>query len=401
MLDEIIKKSEEIRERLINFRREMHKCPELSGREEKTAAFVAGVLEANGIEVRRNVGGHGVVGLLQSAAERPVFALRADMDALPIQDQKEVDYASTVPGVMHACGHDVHTTILMGTAIILGNMREALKGSVLFVFQPAEESINGAEAMIKEGVLDNPRPDAIVALHCLPEMEVGKVGVKGGMMTAAADMVSITVKGRSGHASRPHQTVDAVLVSSMVINAIHHIVSRRTNPLHPAVISIGTINGGRAENIVADHVEMRGTVRTLDASLRKRIPTLIEDVVRGITSSMGATYEFDYKFECPAVMNDVKVNDFIKESMAEILGPENIVNLEEPMMGSEDFALFSEKVPGVLFRLGTANREKGIDAPLHNPRFDVDEESIIIGTRIMSLVAANYLSATNKMSEAK
>ncbi|MDH3975313.1 MAG: M20 family metallopeptidase [Deltaproteobacteria bacterium] len=398
MLNQINKKSEEIRERLINFRREMHKRPELSGHEENTAAFVAGVLEANDIEVRRNVGGHGVTGVLKGAGEGPVIAFRADMDALPIQDRKETDYASQIPGIMHACGHDVHTAILMGTAIILAGMKEKLKGSLLFIFQPAEESIYGAEAMIKDGVLEDPKPDAIVALHCLPEMEVGKVGVKGGMMTAAADLVSITVKGKSGHASRPHQTVDAVLVSSMVINAIHHIISRRTNPLHPAVISIGTINGGRAENIVADHVEMKGTVRTLDSSLRKRMPALIEDVVRGITSTMSATYEFDYKFECPAVINDHRLNDFLKDCINNIVGKENVIELGEPMMGSEDFALFSARVPGVLFRLGTGNMEKGIDAPLHNPKFDVDEEAIIIGTRIMAHVAASYLSGKKELT---
>ena len=393
MLDQIKDGVEEIKERLIKFRRELHRNPELSGSEENTASFVAGVLEANDIEVKRNVGGHGVVGMLKSGRKGPVIALRADMDALPIQDRKDVEYASSVPGVMHACGHDVHTAILMGTAIVLSCLREKLNGDVMFIFQPSEENMAGAEAMIKAGVLEDPVPETIVALHCLPEMEVGKVGVKPGMMTAAADRVRIVIKGRSGHASRPHQTVDAVLVSSMVINAIHHIVSRRTDPLHPAVISIGTIKGGTAENIIADCVEMEGTVRTLDRDLRERMPQVIEEVVKGVTQSMGAKYEFHYSFECPSVLNDRSLNNFVKERVANVLGEEGVVELEEPMMGSEDFALFTEKVPGVLLRLGTGNEREGIVSHLHNSTFDVDEECLLIGTRVMAWIAAGYLNA--------
>jgi len=211
-------------------------------------------------------------------------------------------------------------------------------------------------------------------------------------MTAAADSVDIVIKGKSGHASRPHQTVDAVLVSSMVINAIHHIVGRRTNPLHPAVISIGSINGGSARNIIADRVEMEGTIRTLDKGLRERMPELIENVIKGVTASMGAEYEFSYSFECPAVINDPTVDKLVSACASDIVGEENTIELGEPMMGSEDFALFSDKVPGALFRLGTGNREKGIVASLHNPHFDIDEEAIVIGTKMMSWIAARYLN---------
>ena len=390
-LKEVSNKVSEIKERLIKFRREIHMNPELSGNEKDTAAFVAGVLEASDIEVKRGVGGNGVVGILRGSGEGKTIALRADMDALPIQDQKDVDYASKVSGVMHACGHDVHTTILLGAAIALESVRERLNGSVKFIFQPAEEITTGAEAMIKEGVLEDPVPSAIVALHCFPELQVGTVGHRPGMMTAAADRISIVIKGRSGHASRPHQTTDAVLVSSMVINALHHIVSRRTDPLQPSVISIGTIKGGTAENIVADHVEMEGTVRTLDGSLRENMPTLIEEVVKGITGAMGAEYELTYSYNCPSVNNNEIIDNLVKECAWQVVGKDRVVTLEEPMMGSEDFAVFTEKIPGALFRLGTGNADKGITSSLHNSSFDVDEESILVGTELMAWIAVSYL----------
>ena len=398
MLDEIKAKSEEIRGQLVNFRREIHRNPELSGGEKNTASFVTGILEANDIKVKRNVGGYGVIGILNEDSSEHIIALRADMDALPIVEQTGADYASLSSGIMHACGHDAHTAILLGAAIVLADMRDALKGRVMFLFQPAEESISGAKAMIADGVLDGKLPGAVVALHCLPEMEVGSVGHKTGIMTAAADSIDIVIKGKSGHASRPHQTIDAVLVSSMVINAIHHIVSRKTNPLHPAVISIGTINGGNAKNIIADRVEMEGTVRTLDNGLRERMPTIIEEVIKGVTASMGAEYEFTYTLECPAVVNDPSVDELVASCASDIVGEENTTELSEPMMGSEDFALFTEKAPGSLFRLGTGNRAKGIVASLHNPHFDIDEEAIIIGTKILSWIAASYLN-TEKQGE--
>ena len=392
LLDRILSKSGEIRERLITFRREIHRNPELSGEEKNSSAFVAGILEASNIKVRRNVGGYGLVAILNDSSDGPVIALRADMDALPIEEQTGAEYASLVPGVMHACGHDAHTAILIGAAIVLAEMRDSLKGKVIFLFQAAEESISGARAMLDDGAFEGGVPGAVVALHCLPEMEVGRIGHRAGLMTAAADSVDIVIKGKSGHASRPHQTVDAVLVSSMVISAIHHIVSRRTNPLHPAVISIGSINGGSARNIIADRVEMKGTIRTLDKGLRERMPELIENVIKGVTASMGADYEFTYSFECPAVVNDRSVDELVRSCATHIVGEDNTIELGEPMMGSEDFALFSDKVPGALFRLGTGNREKGIVASLHNPHFDIDEEALVTGARMMAWIAARYIN---------
>jgi amidohydrolase len=382
-----------IKERLVKFRREIHASPELSGEEEHTSAFVVGVLEAADIEVRSSVGGYGVVGLLRGAGKGPTIALRADMDALPIQDCKKADYASKVEGVMHACGHDVHTSVLMGTAEVLSGMRDRLNGNVKFIFQPSEErsSTGGAKYMIEDGALDDPIPSAIVALHCFPELEVGTMGHRQGMMTASADKFRITVRGKSGHASRPHQTVDAVLLSSIIINAMHHIVSRRTDPLHHAVISIGTIHGGDAPNIIADTVVMEGTVRTLDAEARTKIPVLIDETIKGISEGMGGSYELEYDYGTPSVVNDRAVDVLVGEAATDVLGAGNVVDMPEPLMGAEDFSYFAERVPGVLFRLGTSNKKKGLTAPLHNSRFDVDEDAIAVGARLMTWIVVKYL----------
>lgn len=315
------------------------------------------------------------------------------MDALPMQDKKSSQYSSLVAGVMHACGHDVHTSILIGSAIILGSLRDQLKGNIKFIFQPSEESVEGgASDMIKAGVLDDIPPSIIVALHCYPEMEVGQVAHRPGMMAAAADRIRIVVKGKSAHASRPHQSIDAVLVSSMVINAIHHIISRQTDPLHAAVISIGTIRGGDAENIIADHVEMEGTVRTLDQEVRKKMPAIIENTIKGVTDSVGADYEFYYECWCPPVVNDKSVDELIRKCAVDIIGNKNVVLMHQPTMGAEDFAFFTEKIPGALFRLGTSNKDKGLVAPLHSSKFDVDEDSLVIGTKMMSWIAARYVN---------
>jgi len=393
MVEEIKARVEALKQRIRKFRHEIHRNPELSGAERETAAFVAGVLEDNDIDVCTGVGGHGVVGLIEGARPGPTIALRADMDALPIQEAARPEYCSVVPGVMHACGHDVHTAVLMGAAVVLGGLRERLDGSVKLIFQPSEEKgLAGASTMIRDGVLSDPRPSAIVALHCYPEVEAGVIAHRSGYMTASADKFRLVVKGRSGHASRPHQTVDAVLIASLVINAIHHIVSRRTDPLHHAVISIGTIRGGSAANIVAEEVEMEGTVRTLDDATRDMIPRLIEETVKGVTRGMDGGYELHYIRGTPPVINDPAVDALVSAAAADIVGEENVVEMAEPLMGAEDFAYYAAEIPGSLFRLGTCNRKKGITAPLHSSAFDVDEDALVVGAAVMSWIAARYLS---------
>ncbi|MCK4738405.1 MAG: amidohydrolase, partial [Deltaproteobacteria bacterium] len=334
-----------LEKRLIKFRREIHENPELSGGEVETASFIAGVLEDNDIEVKKNLGGHGLVGLLRGTLKKDskkTIALRADMDALPINDNKKTKYASKVEGVMHACGHDVHSAILMGTAIVLSRMKNDFSGNVKFIFQPSEEvSGAGADVMIAEGVLKNPKPSAIIALHCYPELGVGKIAHHRGTAAASADAITIKIKGKSGHASRPHQSVDAILVSALVLNSLHHLVSRRIDPLQNTVISIGKIKGGTAQNIIASSVEMQGTVRTLDTGVRKKMPTMIENVLRGVTLSMGAEYEFSYDLEIPQVENDPKIDGLLRRSAVLALGKDNVIELEKPLMGSEDFAFFT------------------------------------------------------------
>jgi len=314
------------------------------------------------------------------------------MDALPIQDLKEVDYASDVPGVMHACGHDVHTSVLLGTAMVLVSVKDKLRGNVKFIFQPSEEkSVTGAKKMIEDGALDEPAPGAIVALHCYPELEAGVIAHKPGIMTAAADKFKVVVLGKSGHASRPHQCVDAVLLAALVVNAIQHIVSRRTDPLHHAVISIGTIHGGTALNVIADRVEMEGTVRTLNKGERLKVRALVEDTIRGVTEGMGGGYELEYEFGTPAVLNDPGVDGLIRRCAMHVIGEDNVITMQDPKMGAEDFAYFTEKVPGALFRLGTSNKAKGLTAKLHTPNFDVDEKALEVGVRTLAWLSACYL----------
>ncbi|MFQ5427951.1 MAG: M20 family metallopeptidase [Thermodesulfobacteriota bacterium] len=389
----IIKNAEAVEEKVREVRRRIHGNPELSGEERNTAALVAGALESIGVEVRKNVGGHGVMGIIRGeAGEGRTIALRADMDALPIQDVKQSDYASGVPGVMHACGHDVHTSVLLGTAKVLASIKERLKGNVKLIFQPSEEkSITGAKMMIKEGILEDPEPNVIVALHCYPELEAGVIAHKPGIMTAASDKFKVVVLGKSGHASRPHQCVDAVLLSALVINAIQHIVSRRTDPLHHAVISIGTIHGGSALNVIADRVEMEGTVRTLSRDARQKVRALVEETIKGVTEGMGGGYELEYEFGTPAVVNDAGVDGLIRRCGMHVVGEENVITMPDPKMGAEDFAYFTEKVPGALFRLGTSNKEKGLTAKLHSPDFDVDEKALDVGVKTLSWLSACYL----------
>ncbi len=394
----IIGITEELAGIVVKYRRELHSHPELSGMEKETSAYVAAVLESNGIEVRRNVGGYGVVGLIEGKGEGGTVALRADMDALPLQDAKKSDYASKVHKVMHSCGHDVHTAVLLGTASVLSRTKEYLHGTVKLIFQPSEERPpGGAKSMIEEGVLEMPVPSAIVALHVFPDLPAGTIGCKPGMMTASSDRFSVVLYGRSGHGAKPHQTIDAVLVAAKVITTLQHIVSRRIDPIRPAVITIGTISGGTAENIVADRVELTGTVRSLDTSVREELPRLMEQVIKGITLAMGAEYEFSFARGNPSVVNDPKLTSLLMESGKEILGRDRVVEITEPTMGGEDFAFYAERVPACFFRLGTGNPEKGIIYPLHHRHFDIDEGAIPVGVKVLAWTTVRILNMSGRV----
>ncbi len=393
MKTEIERMVDAIRERLVSIRRQFHMYPEPSGEEKKTAETIAGILKEAGLEVEEGVAGTGVVGVLKGSVDGYTVALRAEMDALPIEEKTGAPYSSKVKGLMHACGHDLHMAILIGVALTLSSMKQRLKGCVKFIFQPSEEKgPGGACKMVEDGVLDKePKPGAIFALHSTHELKVGEIGHRHGIITAASDRFRIAVKGRSAHASRPHEGVDAVLTSALVINAIHHIISRRKNPLKPAVISIGTIKGGVAANVIADFVEMEGTARTLDEGLRQKMPELIEDAIRGITHYMGGGYDFEYEFGIPPVVNDPEIDRLVCLCAEEMLGRERVMELLYPTMGAEDFSFYLKRIPGVLFRLGIANPEKGITNPIHNSSFDIDEDAIVVGTKVLSLIALRYL----------
>ncbi|WP_297456911.1 M20 family metallopeptidase [Persephonella sp.] len=392
--EEIKKLSNQIKDELIQWRRHIHMYPELSAQEHKTAKFVAEKLREFGVdEVIENFGGTtAVVGLIKGKHDITV-ALRADMDALPMQEKTGKPYASKVPNVMHSCGHDAHTTILLGAAKVLTELKEHLQGNVKLIFQPCEErhDCDGAKKLVEAGVLDNPKVSAIFGAHMFPELPAGKVGTKIGHMMASSDIFHIKIKGKGAHASRPHLGVDPVLVGAQVINSLHHIVSRKVDPLHPAVLTIGRIKGGYADNIIPDEIEMGGTVRTLSLELRDQIPKWMEHTIWGVTLAYGAAYEFDYQHGTPPVINDEKTTKFALGMMKDLLGEENVVELENPSMGGEDFAEYLMKVPGTFIRIGIRNEEKGITAPLHSPLFDIDEDVLPIGVSVMAYLAYKWV----------
>ena len=374
-----------LRTDLVELRRTLHRRPELSEEEHGTAALLADLLERAGVDVRTGVGGAGIVGRIRSPRGGPVLALRGDMDALPIHDGKDAPYRSEIDGVCHACGHDVHATAIVGAARLLAERAEELPGDVVVLLQPAEELSRGARAMIADGALEG--VDAILGLHAFPNLPAGTVGLRHGPMCAAAESFRIVVAGRSGHAARPHLGVDAILTASSVVGSIHHLVSRRVDPLAPAVITLGTLRGGVATNVIADRVDITGTVRTLDMDLLGRIRTQLQEVVHGICLASGAEFHFEVIETNPPLTNDGPTVGRLHEVLEAELGPGAVVDLEDPSMGSEDFAFFLEAVPGTLVRLGTHGGTEATRHPLHHPLFDVDESCIATAVRTLAAAA--------------
>jgi len=375
---------------LIAIRRHLHAHPELSFHEEQTAAFILKKLDEMEISHVGKVGGNGIVASIGKRGGK-VVALRGDMDALPILEENDVDYASTNKGVMHACGHDVHTTCLLGAASVLKSMESDLNGLVQLFFQPAEEKIpGGASLMIKEGVLKNPDVQLIFGQHVFPDMEVGNVGFKGGMYMASTDELYITVKGKGGHAALPHTCIDPVLISSHLIVALQQMVSRKARADMPTVLSIGKVEAKGATNIIPDRVHMEGTMRTMNEEWRSKMHTEIEQLTNGLCKSMGAEVELEIRKGYPSLVNDPEVTSWAKSKAVELLG-ENKVHDLPIRMTAEDFAYFAQEVPACFYRLGTSNKVKGIGAPLHTSKFDVDEDALVIGTSLMSTFAAKAL----------
>lgn len=375
--------------RLIEIRRHIHSHPELSGEEYQTAAFVAGVLSANGVHVQEGIGKTGVVGEVQgTSSDSRLLAIRTDMDALPIQERTDLEYASRKAGIMHACGHDVHTTVGLGTAMILSQIADELPGNVRFLFQPAEETAVGASWMVQDGVME--KVTSVLSLHVFPSIEAGSVGIRYGALTAAADDLEIIIVGESGHGARPHEAIDAIWIASQVITTLQQAISRTQNPLRPLVLSIGQINGGRAPNIIADQVKLRGTVRSLHPETRTNLPTWITQIVSNICDCYGARYQVNYRPGTPGVQNDLALSQLLQTAAEEAWGSDRVLVLPEPSLGAEDFSLYLEHAPGAMFRLGVGYKDRAINHPLHHPQFDVDESAIVTGVVTLAYSAYKY-----------
>ncbi len=392
---QIAKATEAIRAKLVEQRRDFHIHPELSNREERTSRIVAERLRALGLdEVKTGVGKYGVVALLKGSKPGPVVAVRADMDALPIQETIDVPYKSQTPGVKHACGHDAHTTIELGVAEVLSKMRDQISGSIKFIFQPAEEGApqgeeGGASFMIKEGALENPRPQAIFGLHTAG-FEVGQIGYHSGSAMASSDKFTITIRGKKSHGAQPQLGVDAIVVAAECVTAIQTIRSRRIDPLEPLVITIGTIKGGDRNNIIAEEVKMEGTMRTLSEEVRTRALELMRQTLGSVTSAYGAKFELSIDDSNPVTYNDPKLVDQTLPTIRRIVGEANVV-LQKPFMPAEDFSYYQKVIPGFFYFLGVGNKAKGLMPAWHTADFDVDEESLVVGVKVMSNVLLDYL----------
>lgn len=379
-------------EQLIADRRDFHRHPELAYSEHRTARIIAERLSQYGYEVRTGVGQTGVIGLLRFDEPGRTLLYRADMDALPIEEQNEVDYRSQNPGAMHACGHDAHLAIALGVAKLIADDRAGLRGNLKLAFQPAEEAGGGALAMIRDGALDG--VSAAVGLHIWNDIPVGKVAVSIGPMMAAVDEFEIVIEGRGGHGAMPHQAVDAIVVAAHVITALQTVISRQVSPLEPAVLTVGRVAAGTAFNVIAERAILNGTVRTFNKDTHQKMPAMIERVIRGVTESMGASYRLDYRNHTPPLVNDPEIGSLVAECAAEVVGRENVLTGESARtMGGEDMSYFLERVPGCYFFVGSRNEDRGLIHPHHSPRFDIDEGAMEIAVQIMTRIIRRYLGA--------
>ncbi len=388
MLSQIKSIVEAISPRLIEIRRHLHSHPELSGQEYKTAAYVSGVLQSCGLRVQELVGKTGVVAELSGGDDPRMLAIRADMDGLPIAERVALSFVSTQSGIMHACGHDVHTTVGLGTAMVLAQLGVPLPGTIRFLFQPAEETAQGARWMIEDGVMVG--VSAILGLHAYPSVPARAIGVRYGALTAAADDLEIVIVGESGHGARPHEAIDAIWIASQVITTLQQAISRTQNPLHPIVLTIGQIQGGRAPNVIADTVKLLGTVRSLHPDTRNHLPQWIESIVAGVCQPYGAKYEIHYRRGVPSVLNDPALTELTARCASEALGSEYLQIIHEPSLGAEDFSLYLEHAPGTMFRLGVGFTDRAVNYPLHHPKFEVDESAIAAGVLTMAYASYRY-----------
>lgn len=373
---------------LIEIRRDIHAHPELAFEEVRTAGVVARELTRLGIRHETGVAKTGVVGLIEGGRPGPVLAIRADMDALPIEEKTGLPFASTNPGLMHACGHDLHTTTLLGVAAVLKELAPQLAGTVKLVFQPAEEAIGGMKQMIAAGVMDNPKIDMALSLHNGPDLPVGTFGYVRGHALAAADGFQITVRGKSGHAAHPHQTVDPIVAAATLVTQLQTVVSREVRPTHPAVVTVGMIHGGTARNIIPDTCTITGTVRTLHPEARDIAEAAIRRLAAGLSASMRVTCDVEYQRGVPSMRNDDKVVDPTIEAVRHQFG--DVISEFSPSLGGEDFALMAELVPGFQLRVGSG--QPGRSDRLHNSAYQPDEKCIGFGVQALSRAALELLA---------
>jgi len=377
-------------EEMIRLRRDFHAHPELGLKEKRTSGVVAEYLGKLGLEVRTGIGRTGVVGLLAGDTPGRTLMLRSDMDALPMQEKGDAPYRSTNRNVMHACGHDGHMAILLGTAAVLSRFRHRLKGQVKFVFQPAEERPGGARLMIEDGVLQNPKVDAAFGLHLVTALPVGFIGWCRGTMMAAMDSFSLRIRGKSGHSAMPDGSIDAILATARVITALQGLNVPDTTSPRAALINVGTVNGGSAANVVAEEVELTGTVRTIDREVRAGFPAAMMKVITEAAGDTKAAFELDYEHGYPPVVNDPAMADLLVDVIGQTLWGKGLIELP-PVMGSEDMSFYFEQVPGSFFFLGAGNEDKGLNRPLHSSDFDFDESALTIGATIFCRLALTFL----------
>ncbi|KSU81904.1 amidohydrolase [Fictibacillus enclensis] len=391
-----VKESRELKDQVIEWRRHLHRNPELSFHEEQTSQFIYETLESFGnLELSRPTK-NSVMAKLTGSEKGRVLAIRADIDALPITEENDVDFISQNSGVMHACGHDGHTAMLLGAAKILSQKKDQMKGEIRFIFQHAEEVFpGGAEEMVQAGVMDG--VDAVIGTHLWSPLEVGKIGIVYGPMMAAPDTFFLTVTGKGGHAALPHQTIDSIAVASQVVTNLQHIVSRNIDPLGQLVISVTKFAGGTTHNVIPGSVELCGTVRSFDPEIRDQAPLLMERVIKGITEAHGAAYEFKYEKGYRAVINEDNVTRLLQETAEELYGGESVEQMKPTMVG-EDFSAFLQQTDGCFFFTGARNEEKGITYPHHHARFTIDEDALERGVAMFVRTAEKMLGKKEEVT---
>jgi amidohydrolase len=380
---------------LVSLRRQIHQRPELGFAEKITADLIQKKLQEWGIQYQSGIAGTGIVAILQgkkTSFDLRGLAIRADMDALPIQEENEVEYRSQHPGCMHACGHDGHTAIALMTARYLSQHRENFAGTVKIIFQPAEEGPGGALPMIKAGVLQNPDVEAIIGLHLWNNLPLGTVGLRSGPLMAAVEQFDVKIQGRGGHGAMPHQTVDALVVASQVVSALQSIVARNVDPLDAAVITVGKLQAGTARNVIADTAHLNGTVRYFSPKFNGYFRQRVSELVTSVCAAYGATCEINYVEFYPATINDERITELVRAAAIEVVDTPLGIVPECQTMGAEDMAFFLQQLPGCYFFLGSANVDLGLAYPHHHPRFDFDETALMVGVEIFARCVENYCS---------